>query len=211
MAPVLVDVPFPSGASFKGVVRQFIGVGTLNVKTARGEVKAESTDIIITLEDDPNDPENEDNIRDIKEGKTTMVFPEDLFYALWPSAGVVQKMRDSDRVIFDAMGNAVFVGADGMVTEEDGTAVEDTPENRVRFPGAFYEPQVLNGPRVQKWPFPPRPTQLPADQGALNRALAIKSGLLEQPEIDNSLPTTPPPYADNTLPGQAAPKDDFLS
>ena len=208
MAPVLVDVPFPNGTTFKGVVRQFIGVGTLNVKTARGEVKAESTDIIVTLEDDVDSPENQDNLDDIRAGKTTMVFPEELFYAIWPSAPAVMKMRDSDRVVFDSMGNAVFVGADGMVTEEDGTAVEDTPENRVRFPGAFYTPQVINGPRTPKWPFPPRPSQLPADQGAFNKAVALKAGLIEQPEIDNTLPT--PPRPDQSLPGTPEPKDELF-
>ena len=46
---VLVPVTFPSGVTYQAVVRQFIGIGTMNVKTARGEVKAESTDIIMTF------------------------------------------------------------------------------------------------------------------------------------------------------------------
>jgi hypothetical protein len=85
---VLVPVTFPSGVTYQAVVRQFIGIGTMNVKTARGEVKAESTDIIMTFEDDPDDPENQDNLDDIRAGKTTVVFPLDFFVALFPSAGI---------------------------------------------------------------------------------------------------------------------------
>ena len=167
MAPVLVPVTFPSGVTYQALVRQFIGVGTLNVKTARGEVKAESTDIIMTFEDDPDDPESQDNLDDIRAGKTAIVFPLDFFLALFPSAPIAMKLKGEGRVAFDKDGEAAFIDNEGKVTDYEGNEIPDTPENRDRWQGLWYDPIVVSPPRMQTWPF--------------------------RPQVDNTLPTAQRP------------------
>jgi hypothetical protein len=86
------------------------------------------------------------------------------------------------------------------VTDYDGNEIPDTPENRARWAGLWYDPHVVNGPRMQSWPFRPAPDndlpqrpQLPKDQGALNEMVMDKLFPMpeqlpveERPKIDQS-------------------------
>lgn len=158
MAPVLVDVPFET-STLKAVVRQYIGIGTLNVKTARGEVKAQTTDIIMTLIERLNDaneivPVDPERARD---GFYTTVYPEDLFFALFPSAPVVEKMKAATQVAFDKDGEAIFMDAEGNITDYDGNEVMDTPENRARWSSIFEHAELIKKLAETAPPTPPPP------------------------------------------------------
>lgn len=163
MAPVLVDVPFES-STLKAVVRQYVGIGTLNVKTARGEVKAQTTDIIMTLIERLNDanevvPVDPERARD---GFYTTVYPEDLFFALFPSAPVVEKMKAATQVAFDKDGEAIFMDAEGNITDYDGNEVMDTPENRARWSNVFEHAELIKKLAETTPPTePPLPTTNP--------------------------------------------------
>ena len=163
MAPVLVDVPFDKG-TLKAVVRQYIGTGTLNVKTARGEVKAQTGDILMTFiermndEDEvvPVDPER------VREGFYTMVYPKDLFLALFPDAEISTKLKAAEYVMFDKDGEAVFMDDAGAITSYEGEEVMDTPENRARWGDVIFNEaaRIKALPPAEPPAEPPPPDEL---------------------------------------------------
>jgi len=174
--------------------KQFIGIGTLNVQTVRGEVKVQSTDWIVTI------------------AGAVLVLPDSIFLLMFAGnaavdaivddrareaqfaideaqaraerADLIEKRLGEGAQVFYAVNDAeaLFLELDGRFTLEDGTVVEPSAENRLRWPDAFRN--VLEDTPENRKRFPHRFD----DRNIVERTVEaiVEAGKTPNPEPDKN-------------------------